>query len=956
LEIRLLGPFEIRVDGVPQRLGRRQHRLLLALLALQAGDVVTTTRIADLLWDGEPPRTSANAIQVHVAALRRLLSPAAIETCPEGYRLPVPPTSLDYRQFEEGERCAAAALKADLLPEARQALADALALWRGPALDGLSGRYAEAQSARLEERRLAALERRIDIDLTMGRYTDLVGELKGLLAEHPLHQGLTRRLMLALYGAGRPAEALTVYRQGRRLLVDELGIEPDDTLRLTHEAVLRGEQPGILTAALLPASSASPDGAGARDAVARPVPRQLPADMAHFTGRTADLAVLDRGLCVDGGPAAMVISTVTGTAGVGKTALAIRWAHQVRDRFPDGDLYVDLHGYAAGRSVTPSEALDGFLRALGVPPNRIPQAEDSRTGLYRSLLNGRRMLVVLDNAGSAAQVRPLLPGTPDCLVIVTSRSTLAGLTVRNDARPVTLHAMPPAEALTLLGKVIGAARVGAEPAAAASVARWCAHLPLALRIAAERMSHSPDVTLADLAGELADEHNRLDLLATDDEATTVRAVFSWSYRTLPPEAARAFRLLGLHAGPDLSAGAAAALTGTRTAEALRLLEALAGVHLLERTGRDRYRLHDLLCLYAAERASDEPPAERAQAVDRVLTWYLHAAHAADRALGPPQRHYLPLGPPPVSCPAISFTGPEQARAWFEAERANLVAAVHQAARADPPHAAAWKLPNVLWWFFYLRKDSDDWIATSRCGLVAAQHMRDRDGESRTWNVLGNAYGDLQRFDDALDCYRRAAEIRAGLDDLGCGGIILHNLGITCLELERFDEALGHLHRALEVRRTIGDRYGEGCTLSALGDAHSRLHQFTAATLCLHRALRIRSDQGNKYGQASTLHNLGDTYLAAGRYDRAFAYLNRALELCGELDNPHGTATVLFSLGKGQCLVGQRAKARRSLAEAFTIFSDLEAPQAADVRAHLEKLDVGTEPSVSVPTTNRNGAA
>jgi tetratricopeptide (TPR) repeat protein len=459
-----------------------------------------------------------------------------------------------------------------------------------------------------------------------------------------------------------------------------------------------------------------------------------------------------------------------------------------------------------------------------------------------------------------------------------------------------------------------------------------------LRIAAERIGRAPEAALADLAAELADTRTRLDVLATDDESTTVRAVFSWSCRALPQEVARAFRLLGLHAGPDFGVPAAAALFGVPNGETQRLLETLAGVHLLERTGRDRYRLHDLLRLYAAERATEEPVENRAQAVDRVLTWYVRSAHAADRALGPRERHQLPLGPCSAQGVPMSFTGHEHAMAWCGAERANLVAAVHQAARADPPHAAAWQLPNVLWWFFYLRKHTADWITTTRRGLATAQRLADRDAESRTWNVLGSAYGDLRRFDHALGCYRRALDLRAQVDDPGCRGIILHNLGITCLELQRFEEALAHLHGALELRRSIGDRYGEGSTLSALGDTRRQLGQLAAAALCLHRALGIRRESGNTYGQASTLHNLGDTYLAAGRYDRAFGYLQRALELCGELDNPHGTATVLFSLGRGQVLAGRPDRARHSLVRALAVFTDLGAPQAADVRSHLERLD------------------
>ncbi|MCW2567699.1 MAG: hypothetical protein JWN54_1796, partial [Mycobacterium sp.] len=670
----------------------------------------------------------------------------------------------------------------------------------------------------------------------------------------------------------------------------------------------------------------------AAPAAAAVVPAQLPRDVAAFAGRRDDLVRLWSLLETGAFP------VISGTAGVGKTTLAVHWAHQIADRFPDGQLYVNLHGFGPGdAAIAPEDVLADFLAALGTPADAVPGAAASRITAYRSRLAGKRVLVVLDNARDAEQVRPLLPGAPDCAVVVTSRSSLVGLTVSHGARVVRVDSLPEAEAVALLGEVVGRGRVAAEPAAAARVAWWCGHLPLALRIAAERISRAPDATLADLAGELADTRHRLDLLATDDEATTVRAVFSWSHRALGDDAARAFGLLGLHAGPDLGTPAAAALLGARTEVARHLLETLAGVHLLERSGRDRYRFHDLLRLYALERVTGEPPEDRARAVDRMLGWYVHSAHAADRALGPPARHRLPLGACPAHCGPMSFAASEQAMAWCEAERANLVAAVHQAARADPPHAAAWQLPNVLWWYFYLRKHSADWITATRRGLAAARRLGDTDAESRCWNVLGSAYGDLRRLDDALDCYRRALDLRVERDDPACRGIILHNLGITSLEAEHFDDALVRLRQALDLRRAIGDRYGEGCTLSALGDAHRQLDQLAAAALCLHRALRIRREAGNTYGQASTLHNLGDTYLAAGRYDTAFGYLHRALELCAELENPHGTATVLFSLGRGQCLAGQPDRARHSLVRALALFTELGAPQAADVRAHLERL-------------------
>jgi NB-ARC domain len=414
--------------------------------------------------------------------------------------------------------------------------------------------------------------------------------------------------------------------------------------------------------------------------VAGSVPRQLPVNVAHFTGRDAELAKLDALLTHDEAaqPTAMVISAIAGTAGVGKTALVVHWAHRVRNYFPDGQLFVNLRGYDPGPPVSPEQALEEFLRALHVAAERIPAGLEARAALYRSLLHGRRILIVLDNANSAEQVRSLLPGSPTCRAVVTSRSRLPGLIARDGASRVIVDLLSQAEAIALLRDIIGNARVAAEPEATAELARQCAYLPLALRIAAERAVTHPHTTLADLTDELAVERDRLDLLATvdeEDETTAVRAVFSWSYHALPPEAARMFRSLGLHAGPDISAPAAAALTNITYAQARRLLETLVSMHLIEETARDRYRFHDLLRVYAAERAKvEETDQDRRAAVRRVLTWYLHTGDAADRILNP-HRHRIPLDhPEDVSSPPLEFTSYGQALDWCQG-RSKIVLAV-----------------------------------------------------------------------------------------------------------------------------------------------------------------------------------------------------------------------------------------------------------------------------------------
>jgi NB-ARC domain-containing protein/tetratricopeptide repeat protein len=471
-----------------------------------------------------------------------------------------------------------------------------------------------------------------------------------------------------------------------------------------------------------------------------------------------------------------MIFVISGTAGVGKTALAVRWAHQLQDRFPDGQLYVNLRGYHPGPPMTPEQALDCFLRALDVSVEKIPIGMDEKAGLYRSLLNGRRVLVVLDNANTVEQVRPLLPGSPGCLVVVTSRSQLAGLFIRDGAHRVSLDPLPPAEAVLLLRQIMGAARVDAEPDVAVKLARQCAYLPLALRISAERVVSRPHITLADLAGELANERDRLDVLAAhDDETTAVRSVFFWSYRTLPPAAAHIFRLLGLHAGPDISIPVAAVLAGTTPPQARLLLNVLTGVHLLEETGHDRYRFHDLLRVYAAERvATEETDHERDSAVRRLLTWYLHTADAAGRVLTP-QWRYVPLDFPEAGFLPLVFTTYQQALEWCEAESANLVAATRHAAECGQ-HVIAWKLPAVLWNFFILRRHWADWITTHETGLAAARHLHDRYGEAWITNNLGG-------------CYR-------------------------CLG--QFDEAINYLQQALVAWRELDDRWGEGWTLNRPG--------------------------------------------------------------------------------------------------------------------------------------------
>ena len=688
LEFCLLGPLVVRCGGVVLPVPRGRQRAVLAVLLLNAGRVVSVGEIAETLWGPAPLPSAPATVRNYVKRLRRVLRDAdraRIVTRSPGYLIRVDPGELDVARFEallEGARNAA---RGGSWEAAADQVREALALWRGePLADVESESLALREVPRLAELRLQAAELRLDAELRLGRHGVVIAELERMVAAHPLREHLHALLMLALYHDGRQAEALAAYQHARRVLVDELGAEPGAELRelhrqiLTTGPVLAGPESGRLP------PGARPAGGGPRPVV----PRELPGPVPQFVGRAAELAdltgMLDRASAQT--PRTLVIWAIAGMAGVGKTALAMQWAHRVADRFPDGQLHVNLRGYDPGQPMSAADALAGFLRSLGVAEQDIPAETGERAARYRSLLTGRRMLIMIDNAGDVEQVRPLLPGSPSCVTVVTSRDALSGLVARDGARRLDLDLLPPAEAMGLLRALIGE-RVDAEPEATATLAGYCARLPLALRVAAERAAASPGVSLADVTSELADQQDRLDLLdAAGDRLTAVRAVFSWSVRHLDDEAARAFRLLGLHPGADFDAYAAAALTDTALRQARWLLERLARAHLIQPAGASRYGMHDLLRAYAADQAADQDSEqERGAALTRLFDHYLATAAVAAGTLFPadPDQPALPqpAGPvPPVTSPAAVL-------AWLDARRSTLVAvAAHAADHGWPGHA------------------------------------------------------------------------------------------------------------------------------------------------------------------------------------------------------------------------------------------------------------------------------
>ncbi len=996
LQLRLLGPVELWHGDRDMLAGcQPAQRALLALLALRANQVVSRVHLIDRLWGERPPGTADNLIQGHVSRLRTVLrraggadAAARIVTRGPGYVVRLDPCELDLLEFErlaaEGERGLAAGDAA----AAVEALREALALWRGPALAGLPlSATGQAEATRLEENRLVALERRIDADLMRGRHREVIGDLRALIADYPLRERLWAQLMAALCHGGRPAEALSVYAEARRRLVDELGVEPSRELQHLHQSILAGTAPHDLP---FPVTSADDDrpaaehgatrasrphgqedeprpanqgesgtqqhpqpltapvfwlaeligagavrvSSGARKSV---VPQQLPLDVPGFTGREAELAQLD-GLRVEAGeqPATVVIALVSGTAGVGKTAMAVHWAHRARPHFPDGTLFANLRGYdPAGVPVQPDEVLDGFLRSLGVPPESIPPNVEERSALFRSQLDGRRVLIVLDNAGTSEQVRWLLPASASCLVMVTSRSQLSGLVVRDGARRVPVDSLAVPEALALLRRLMGPVRVDAEPGEAAELARLCGYLPLALCVAAERANTRPHLLLADLTQELAEQYDRLDLLAADDDETTaVRAAFSWSYKALAPAAARMFRLLGLHPGPDISLAAVTALSARTRHQARRQLDVLTSVHLLQEISRDRYRFHDLLRVYALDRAhADEPAPERANAVRRVLDWYVHTADAADRVLMPRRRH-IPLDPPDPASRPLELTTPGAALEWCETERANLVAATRHAAETGLS-GIAWKLPFALWSYFTVRKRWSDWIITHQLGLIATRQSGDAYGGARLLTSIANAYRDVRDFDAAFEHFEQAISLARKIGDRWIEAAALNLLGIAHRDLRHFSEASDCGEHALEIFDTIGDLWGKAWALSVLGETYGNLQRHDTAIDYSHQALALFNRIDDPWGAGWTLSSLAQTYRHLHRFDEALDHAHQALAAARGIGNRQGEALALYTLGKIQNDTGQITPARKSWQHALAIFEELGAPQTAEVRARLE---------------------
>jgi DNA-binding SARP family transcriptional activator/tetratricopeptide (TPR) repeat protein len=927
LEIGLLGPLRVRINGCRVELTAGRLRTLLTMLAMAAGENVSVGRLATAMWDGRQPADTRNAVQVYVARLRAALGAEMIVTSPAGYVLRAAPDQVDALRFVGLLDAAGSA--ADRSAE-EALLVEALALWRGAPFEDLRSPWLEASIApQLVERYLAGTERRIDLDIAAGRSVELAPELSELTIRHPLREPLWVRLLVVLERCGRRAEALHQYETVRSQLAEDLGADPGPELQRVHADLL---------ARRTPEATWHDD----RTAAPWPGPQQLPADIDGFTGRSAALHWLDE--CLDEGEGLshrqVMTCAIAGAAGIGKSALAIRAAHRHAMRFPDGQLYVDLQAATAGlQPVAPLGVLGRFLRALGMHPGGIPTEVNEASAAFRSRVADRRLLVVLDNAADAAQVRPLLPAGPGCAVLVTSRAMLSGI---DGARHLRLEALAPTEATELLGHLAGQARIAAEPDAADAVVRSCAALPLALRIVGARLAARPTWPVRAMADRLADAQRRLDELEIAD--TGARASFAVSTEQArnsadPADqaAADAFGLLGVLDGPTLSLAVVARLLDVSHTAAERVLERLVDLQLLETPSPGRYRLHDLLRLYARELAQQRPEQERSAELNRVLTFYVDTAWHTLALLRPGDNRLARIDHRWRSG-GLEFVDDQAALAWLDTERANLMVAVQQAAASAPgvPDELAVQLAHALYGFLTVRGHWDDWEKVNQIALGVAREKGDLAGQAQIQNDLGVRAWRLGRYKEALACLHASLTLRRKVDDLPGQAAALANLGLVYQWQGRYEQALASEQGSLAISRSIKSRRGEAASLGNLGNVYQRLGRYDQAMACLQEARATFRELGYRRGQAASLNNLGALYERLGSYEEALSAQQESLTIYRELGDRDGEAFCLADIGVVHLRQGHHERSIVWLRESLAIRQQL-----GDLHGQAEALrDLG----------------
>ncbi|MDH6113837.1 DNA-binding SARP family transcriptional activator [Kitasatospora sp. MAP12-15] len=931
----MLGPLRVSDSSGEITVGGARLRALLGLLLMRAGRTVTRDQLAEAVWDSRLSSRSPAALPSYVMRLRRALGREAgsrVVTRSGGYAVELRDGELDLVTFQDSCERAQTLRELGDLGAAERVLGEALGLWRGePVADVPDSAVLRREVEALESARMRARHQHIDLRLRLGQHADLLGELGARVETQPFDERMRAQLMLALHRSGRRADALEVFQTGRRMLVEQLAIEPCSELQELHRAVLADDpslllpgHPGATAVPTAPGATAVPATPGAAAVLAAPVarpglarPAQLPADLADFTGRSALVARLEELLHSTAdhrhdGP--LVLTALDGAGGIGKTALAVHVAHRVRSRFPDGQLQADLHG-AGAPPADPSDLLGRFLRGLGVAQDDIPPDFEERAALYRSTLAERRVLILLDNVKDAAQVRPLLPGSGSCAVLITSRSALPGL---DGVRRLTVDVLDDREALELFTRIVGSAAAAAFPEAVASVLRSCAGLPLAIRIAASRLACQPGWTVQTLADELRDESRLLDALQVEDRA--VRSSFALGISGLSRGDAEAFGLLGLWNGPDITPPAAAALLDVETRGAQRTLDLLARLHLLEAGRPHRYAFHDLVRVFARERAAADVPAEgREAALDRLLAWYLNSADAAARVMTPQRRHAVSDQVQPGR-QRLEFDSYDAAQNWLDAEHRNLMAALGTATTTGR-HDAAMRLPTALWELFNHRGHWDDWIAACTLGLTAATLVGDDRSRASLLIDLGSAQLRAGRLAEAVGSYRSAIPMRHAQGDTRGEAAARYNLGNAYFELQRLDEAREMLEAALALHRSIGNRFGEGATLSGLGQVALALGDPDRGLTLHTESMAVYQELGDRYNTAIAYEQLTLLLYSAGRPAEAVTAARQGIEANHEVGHPHLEGRCWEYLGMALAARGDREEAVSAFHRARSLLAD-----------------------------------
>ncbi|MET4922457.1 BTAD domain-containing putative transcriptional regulator [Streptomyces sp. PSRA5] len=911
VEFGLLGTIEVRVDGRAADVGHLRQRCVLAALLVDANRVISVDELIDRVWAGRAPQRVRGTLYGYLSRLRQTLEAAAkqarIARQPGGYVLEVDAAAVDLHRFRD--LVAQARTVGD--DQAEALMGRALGLWRGEPFATVDTPWFCDLRHALERERLSAELDSADIRLRSGLHGELLPALTTRIGQHPLDERLTGQFMLALYRSGRAADALTCYQSLRRRLAEELGTDPGQLLRQLHQQILTAD--AVLT---LPKPEPAP-----RTGAPAPVPRQLPGRPRWFTGREHQLAELTKALDSAGEPGEpVVISAIGGSGGIGKTWLAVHWAHHNIDQFPDGQLYVDLRGFdPSGEPVAPAAAVRGFLDALGVDSGSVPVDVQAQIGLYRSLVEGRRMLVVLDNAADAEQAAALLPGSTTCTVLVTSRRRLAGLTIAHGARMLTLDVLTDTEARELIHRHLGEDRAAAEPEAVAALLEHCAGLPLAISVVAARAAAHPDFPLAVLAEELQNESARLDALDAGDLTSSVRAAFTVSYRALTVGAAEVFRLVGLAPGPEIGLAAVGSLVARPATAVHTALRELENAHLVRQFVPGRYRLHDLVRLYAAERAGhDQPEESRQQAMRRLTDFYLHTSYAGDRILSPLHHQSLELGLPSDGSTVELLSGQEGVLTWFRTEHACLLAAQRLAAEQGWD-ALVWQLAWVLDGFLWRQGRLHDHVTVWRTGLAAAERLGVANMRARAHRRLGHVCARAGDHDDALEHTRLALAFAEEAGDIAEQARVHDVIAWAWAKQGDDRQALTHVRHTLRLQRMADDPLAEANALNAVGWYEARLDNYEQALAHCEQALALHRHHAFPDGEACTLDSLGYIAHSSRRHPQALAYYRQAHTLFQKLGNNYEEANTLAHIGDVHHALGQHDQARAIWQQAADLY-------------------------------------